>query len=80
MTTLPSTTYQAPPRLVRGRHLNTIVEEKEDASQGVRSDSEGDGSDSTVIGRPAAWNPALFTVAVRKSSLATTTYVSSPVS
>ncbi|KAK6369326.1 hypothetical protein LTS17_009668 [Exophiala oligosperma] len=80
MSVLPSTTYQSPPRLARGRQLNTIVEEKEDGSQGVKSDSEGDGSDSTVIGRPAAWNSQLFTVAPRKSSLATTTYAASPVS
>ncbi|KIW14035.1 hypothetical protein PV08_06816 [Exophiala spinifera] len=80
MSVLPSTTYQSPPRLARGRQLNTIIEEKEDGSQGVKSDSEGDGSDSTIIGRPAAWNPQLFTVAPRKSSLATTTYAASPVS
>ncbi|OQV01617.1 Methyltransferase domain-containing protein [Cladophialophora immunda] len=78
MSLLPSTTYQSPPRLGRGRQLNTILEEKEDASQGLRSDSEGDGSDSTVIGRPAAWNPALFTIGARKSSLAKPTYPSSP--
>ncbi|KIX05477.1 uncharacterized protein Z518_06349 [Rhinocladiella mackenziei CBS 650.93] len=80
MSTLPSSTYQSPPRPGRGRHLNTILEEKEEASQVVKSDSEGDGSDSTVYGRPAAWNPQLFTAAPRKSSLATTTYASSPVS
>ncbi|OAP55438.1 hypothetical protein AYL99_10411 [Fonsecaea erecta] len=80
MSLLPSTTYQTPPRLGRGRQLNTILEEKEDASQGVKSDSEGDGSDSTVIGRPAAWDPALFTVSARKSSLAKSTYASSPIS
>ncbi|KIV84155.1 hypothetical protein PV11_06125 [Exophiala sideris] len=80
MSVLPATTYQSPPRLARGRQLNTIIEEKEDGSQGVKSDSEGDGSDSTVIGRPAAWNPQLFTAAGRKSSLATTIYPSSPVS
>lgn len=80
MSLLPSTTYQSPPRLGRGRQLNTIIEEKEDASQGVKSDSEGDGSDSTIVGRPAAWDPKLFTVEPRKSSLATTTYPSSPVS
>ncbi|EHY53555.1 hypothetical protein HRR83_003762 [Exophiala dermatitidis] len=84
MSVLPSTAYAAPPRLGRGRQLNTIVEEKEDASQGVKSDSEGDGSDSTstVIGYPATWNPQLYTAAPpRKSSLATTTTVAdSPVS
>ncbi|OAL39173.1 hypothetical protein AYO20_01491 [Fonsecaea nubica] len=80
MSLLPSTTYQSPPRLGRGRQLNTILEEKEDASQGVKSDSEGDGSDSTVIGRPAAWNPALFTTGARKSSLAKSTFPSSPIS
>ncbi|KAK5233020.1 hypothetical protein LTR47_005884 [Exophiala xenobiotica] len=80
MSVLPSTTYQSPPRLARGRQLNTIIEEKEDGSQAVKSDSEGDGSDSTVIGRPAAWNSQLFTAAARKTSLATTTYASSPIS
>ncbi|KAI1613426.1 hypothetical protein EDD36DRAFT_264998 [Exophiala viscosa] len=80
MSVLPATTYQSPPRLARGRQLNTIIEEKEDGSQGAKSDSEGDGSDSTVIGRPAAWNAQLFIAAPRKSSLATTTYPSSPVS
>lgn len=80
MTTLLPTVYQQPPRLGRGRHLNTILEEKEDPHQSVKSDSEGDGSDSTIIGRPAAWDPKLFTAAPRKSSLATTTYPPSPVS
>lgn len=81
MSTLLPTVYQQPPRLGRGRHLNTILEEKEDAHQSVKSDSEGDGSDTTIIGRPAAWDPRLFTAAPRKSSLATTTtYPPSPVS
>ncbi|KAJ9603109.1 hypothetical protein H2200_012404 [Cladophialophora chaetospira] len=80
MSLLPSTTYQSPPRLGRGRHLNTIVEEKEDGNHGIKSDSEGDGSDSTVIGRPAAWDPKLFTVTARKTALAKPTYQSSPVS
>jgi SAM-dependent methyltransferase len=80
MSTLPSTTYQSPPRLGRGRQLNTILEEKEDASHGMRSDSEGDGSDSTVIGRPAAWDPKLFIAPARKTLLAKTDYPSSPVS
>lgn len=73
MSTLLPTVYQQPPRLGRGRHLNTILEEKEDAHQSIKSDSEGDGSDTTIIGRPAAWDPRLFTAAPRKSSLATTT-------
>ncbi|EXJ83261.1 hypothetical protein A1O1_06880 [Capronia coronata CBS 617.96] len=80
MSLLPSTTYAAPSRLGRGWQLNTIPEEKEDGSQGVKSDSEGDGSDSTVKGRPAVWNPQLYTVQLRKSSLATTTFADSPVS
>ncbi|OCT47969.1 hypothetical protein CLCR_03829 [Cladophialophora carrionii] len=80
MSILPSTTYQSPPRLGRGRHLNTILEEKEDASHGMKSDSEGDGSDSTIIGRPAAWDPKLFTATARKTSLMKTAYPSSPVS
>jgi hypothetical protein len=80
MTTLLPTVYQQPPRLGRGRHLNTILEEKEDAHHSVKSDSEGDGSDTTIIGRPAEWDPKLFTAAARKSSLATTTYPPSPVS
>ena len=80
MSVLPSTTYQSPPRLGRGRQLNTIVEEKEDGSHGVKSDSEGDGSDSTVIGRPAEWDPKLFTATVRKTSLAKIIYAASPVS
>src|SRR5689334_10915182 len=81
MSTLLPTVYQQPPRLGRGRHLNTILEEKEDSHHSVKSDSEGDGSDTTIIGRPAAWDPKLFTAAPRKSSLATTTtYPPSPVS
>lgn len=80
MSLLPPTTYAAPPRLSRGRQLNTILEEKEDGSQGVKSDSEGDGSDSTVKGYPVAWNPQLFTAAPRKSSLATTAFPDSPIS
>lgn len=80
MSILQPTTYQSPPRLGRGRHLNTILEEKEDAHHASRSDSEGDNSDTTIIGRPAAWNPSLFTATPRKSSLATTAYASSPVS
>ncbi|KIW93622.1 uncharacterized protein Z519_06227 [Cladophialophora bantiana CBS 173.52] len=80
MSVLPSTTYQSPPRLGRGRQLNTILEEKEDGSQGLKSDSEGDASDSTVIGRPSAWDPALFTAAARKSSLARSTCPPSPIS
>ncbi|KEF57432.1 uncharacterized protein A1O9_05349 [Exophiala aquamarina CBS 119918] len=80
MSTLLPTVYQQPPRLGRGRHLNTILEEKEDPHQSVKSDSEGDGSDTTIIGRPAEWDPKLFTAAPRKSSLATTTYPPSPIS
>lgn len=80
MSLLPPTTYQSPPRLGRGRQLNTIIEEKEDGSHGMKSDSEGDGSDSTVIGRPAAWDPKLFTATARKTSLTKTAYPSSPLS
>jgi hypothetical protein len=80
MSILPPTTYQSPPRLGRGRQLNTILEEKEDGSHGVKSDSEGDGSDSTVIGRPAAWDPKLFTTTARKDHPSKTTYIDSPVS
>ncbi|EXJ77088.1 hypothetical protein A1O3_10246 [Capronia epimyces CBS 606.96] len=80
MSLLPSTTYTAPPRLSRGRQLNTIVEEKEEASQGVKSDSEGDGSDSTIKGLLVGWHPQTFTAVPRKSSLATTSFADSPVS
>ncbi|RMZ88380.1 hypothetical protein DV736_g4392, partial [Chaetothyriales sp. CBS 134916] len=68
MELLPSTTYISPPRQVRGR-LNTIVEEREDnTSHGTKSDSEGDHSDRTVVGRPAGWDPKLFVAVPRKSS------------
>lgn len=80
MSMLPSTIYQSAPRLVRARQLNTILEEKEDATVGVRSDSEEEVSDSTIVGRPAAWDPRLFTIAPGKSSLTKTVYPSSPTS
>ncbi|RMD43584.1 hypothetical protein DV735_g1528, partial [Chaetothyriales sp. CBS 134920] len=74
MDLLPSTTYVSPPRQVRGR-LNTIIEEREEShgghsssSNGPRSDSEGDHSDSTIVGRPAGWDPKLFVAVPRKSS------------
>lgn len=47
---LPATTYQPPPRQVRGTVLNTIMEERQDSTcGGDRSESD---SDATVIGRP----------------------------
>lgn len=61
MDLLPSTTYQQPPRRAGRRHLNTIAEEPELTSRGsAKSDSETDGSDSTITGRPAAFNSKLF--------------------
>ena len=79
MNVLPSTVYHPPPRLGRGRQLNTIIEEHEEVSQQAgRSDSEGDGSDSTIKANPAASNVKPSTAVPRKSSLATTTFASSP--
>ncbi|RMZ76960.1 hypothetical protein DV737_g4581, partial [Chaetothyriales sp. CBS 132003] len=82
MDLLPSTIYVSPPRQVRGR-LNTIIEEREDsnASHGTKSDSEGDHSDSTIVGKPAGWDPKLFVAVPRKSSrLSHSVTATSPVS
>jgi SAM-dependent methyltransferase len=69
MDLLPSTTYQVPPRRAGGRQLNTIIEEPEFSSKAsVKSDSDTDGSERTVTGKPAGWNPKLFVAAPRKGS------------
>jgi SAM-dependent methyltransferase len=58
--------------------LNTIKEESE---HGSNSESEGSGSDGTIVGRPAGWNPKMFVAAPRKSSRLSTSFTaSSPVS
>jgi SAM-dependent methyltransferase len=79
MDILPATSYQSPTRQVRAGVLNTIKEESEHSAS---SDSEGSGSDRTVVGRPAGWNPKVFIAAPRRSSnLAThVSSASSPVS
>jgi SAM-dependent methyltransferase len=66
-----------PPR--RRRQLNTIMEEPE-AHKSSRSDSETDGSDSTITGRPAAWDPKQFVVGRRRKSRLGLVTAVSPVS
>ena len=69
---LPPTTYNAPPRQVRGTYLNTISEDHEETSFGPPGGS-GTDSDETVIGRPAGLDASLFVSAPQKSRLANTT-------
>ncbi|RMZ80242.1 hypothetical protein DV738_g2759, partial [Chaetothyriales sp. CBS 135597] len=52
-----------------------LMEEREDSnagntssSNGTKSDSEGDHSDSTIVGRPAGWDPKFFVAVPRKPS------------
>jgi hypothetical protein len=80
MDLLPTTSYIAPPRRARGRQLNTIMEEPDAQSKSSKSDSETEGSDSTVYGRPAGWNPKLFVAAPRVSSRLGVVTAVSPVS
>lgn len=58
MSHLPSTTYNAPPRLGRGRPLKTISEHEE-CTFALKSDSEGDDSDRTIVARPAGLDAKL---------------------
>lgn len=73
MSLLPATTYAAPPRLARGRQLKTISE-TEECTFALRSDSEGDDSDRTIIARPAGLDAKLATAAQRRSRLSNSTF------
>lgn len=66
MSYLPSTTYNAPPRLGRGRILKTISEHEE-CTFALKSDSEGDDSDRTIVARPAGLDAKLAAARSRLS-------------
>ena len=67
-----------PSLLVRRRSLDTIKEESESSG---KSDSEGSGSDRTIVGKPAGWNPHMYVAAPRKSSRLSSSFTpSSPAS
>ena len=76
---LPAASYQAPPRPVRGTHLNTIIEDRETAF-GCTSGSGTDTDEGTVIGRPAGLDAKYFVTAPKKSRLTHTTFPPSPCS
>ena len=77
---LPAASYQAPPRPVRGTHLNTIIEDGEEVSSGHTSGSGTDTDEGTVIGRPAGLDAKYFVAAPKKSRLANATFPPSPYS
>lgn len=66
MNYLPATTYNAPTRQGRGRPLKTISE-YEECNFGLKSDSEGDDSDRTIIARPAGLDAKLAAARSRLS-------------
>ncbi|KAK5944049.1 hypothetical protein PMZ80_003330 [Knufia obscura] len=68
MSLLPATTYNAPSRLGRGRPLKTISE-GEECNFGLKSDSEGDDSDRTIIARPMGLDAKLATASSATSRL-----------
>ena len=76
------TTYESTARLSRGRKLNTIMEDHEATSFGARSSSESetDGSESTIVGKPVQ-GTRLYTTAPKKgSNLRASTAPDSPIS
>ena len=73
MSLLPATTYAAPPRQARGRQLKTISE-TEECTFAIKSDSEGDDSDRTIIARPAGLDAKLATTTQRRSRLSSSTF------
>jgi hypothetical protein len=75
---LPAASYQAPPRPVRGTHLNTIIEDREEMNFGQTNGSGTDTDEGTVIGRPAGLDAKYFVAAPKKSHLATATFPPSP--
>ncbi|KAK5101762.1 hypothetical protein LTS08_004221 [Lithohypha guttulata] len=77
MSFLAPTTYTAPPRLGRGRPLKTISE-YEECNFGLKSDSEGDDSDRTIIARPAGLDARLAAAKCGLSGASNST-ASSPV-